>query len=228
MVQDSGTGLAGLFGIGPVIAGRLLAEAAGVHRFPSKDHFATCNGTAPLDVSSGEHVRYRLSRSGNRRINHAIHMMAVTQIRNRASDGRAYYERKRLEGKTGKEALRCLKRRLSDVIYRQLVADQAGTIEPCGSPTGRPTPPTCTSPTSPPARSLHDPGLGAARPRRIHRARLARQAAHRHRDPRRQHRPARRPPEPRRDHRITNASGPALDREEPFGELSARAQAHAS
>ena len=150
MVQDSGTGLTRLFGVGPVIAGRVLAEVGDVRRFPSSDHFATYNGTAPLDVSSGEQVRHRLSRSGNRRINHAIHMMAVTQIRNRGSEGRAYYERKRLEGKTGKEALRCLKRRLSDVIYRQLVADQAGTIGECGSPTtSRPTPPTCTSPASP-------------------------------------------------------------------------------
>jgi transposase len=100
-------------------------------------------------VSSGGQVRHRLSRSRNGRINDALHMMAVTQIRNRGSDGRAYYERKRLEGKTPKEALRCLKRRLSDVIYRQLLADQAGAIKECGSPTtGRPTSPTCTSPAS--------------------------------------------------------------------------------
>src|SRR6266851_4150486 len=160
MVEDSGTSLTGLFGVGPVVAGRILAEVGDVRRFPSRDHFATYNGTAPLDVSSGEQVRHRLSRSGNRRINHAIHMMAVTQIRNRGSEGRAYYERKRLEGKTGKEALRCLKRRLSDVIYRQLIADQAGTIGGCGSPTtSRPTLPTCTSPTSPsrPARSRPAP-----------------------------------------------------------------------
>src|SRR5256885_2942716 len=76
--------------------------------------FASYNGTAPIDVSSGDQIRHRLSRAGNRRINHALHMMAVTQIRNRGSQGRAYYERKRLEGKTGKESLRCLKRRLSD------------------------------------------------------------------------------------------------------------------
>ena len=168
MADDNGTGLPTLFGAGPVIAGRILAETGDIGRFPSKDHFATCNGTAPLDVSSGEQVRHRLSRSGNRRINHAIHMMAVTQIRNRRSEGRAYYERKRLEGKTGKEALRCLKRRLSDVIYRQLAADQAGRIGTCGSPTtGRPTPPTSTSPTSPlsasqaTTRAQPPPGLEA-------------------------------------------------------------------
>jgi transposase len=180
MAEDNGTSLTGLSGVGPVIAGRILAEVGDVRRFPSKDHFATCNATAPLDVSSGEQVRHRLSRSGNRRINHAIHVMAVTQIRNRGSEGRAYYERKRLEGKTGKEALRCLKRRLSDVVFRQLLADQAGTIGGCGSPTtGKRTPLTCTSPASParPARSRPRPA--ATRPRRVHRARLARRPAHR-------------------------------------------------
>jgi transposase len=149
MVETNGSGLVDLYGVGPVVAGRILAEVANVSRFPSKDHFATYNGTAPLDVSSGDQVRHRLSRSGNRRINHAIHLMAVTQLRNPASEGRSYYERKRAEGKTGKEALRCLKRRLSDVIYRQLVADQRGTIKACGSPTTlKPTPPTFTSPTT--------------------------------------------------------------------------------
>ena len=76
-------------------------------------------------------------------------MMAVTQIRQPDSPGRGYYERKRLEGKTPKEALRCLKRRLSDVVFRQLVADRASTINPCGSPTtATPTRPTSTSPTA--------------------------------------------------------------------------------
>jgi len=138
MVQDSGTGLTRLFGVGPVIAGRVLAEVGDVRRFPSSDHFATYNGTAPLDVSSGEQVRHRLSRSGNRRINHAIHMMAVTQIRNRGSEGRAYYERKRLEGKTGKEALRCLKRQLSDAVYARLLADARTAAASGGSPGGQP------------------------------------------------------------------------------------------
>ena len=68
-------------------------------------------------------VRHRLSRAGNRRLNNALHMAAVTQIRNN-TEGRAYYLRKIAEGKTKKEALRCLKRRISDVVYRQLVADE--------------------------------------------------------------------------------------------------------
>ncbi len=105
-----------MYGIGPVIAGRILAEAGDIIRFATKDAFASYNGTAPIDVSSGDQIRHRLSRAGNRRINHALHMMAVTQIRNPGTPGRLYYERKRTEGKTPKEALRCLKRRLSDLV----------------------------------------------------------------------------------------------------------------
>ena len=149
LVTASGTTLTSLFGIGPVIAGRILAEVGDITRFATKDKFASYNGTAPIDVSSGDQVRHRLSRAGNRRINHALHMMAVTQIRYPGTDGRRYYERKRTEGKTPKEALRCLKRRLSDQVWRQLVRDQQGRIGTCGSPTTQPpTPPTSTSPAS--------------------------------------------------------------------------------
>ena len=90
---------------------------------------AAYNGTAPTEVSSGEKKIYRLSRRGNRRPGHAIHMAAVTQVSHRHSDGRAYYERKRAEGKTPKEALRSLKRRVSDAVFAQLQADarQAAT-----------------------------------------------------------------------------------------------------
>jgi transposase len=156
LVTASGTHLTDLYGIGPVIAGRILAEVENINRFPSRHHFASYNGTAPIDASSGEQIRHRLSRAGNRRLNHALHMMAVTQIRQPNSPGRGYYERKRLEGKTPKEALRCLKRRLSDVVYCQLVADRASTIDACESPTtATPTPPTFASPrtnSSPAAR----------------------------------------------------------------------------
>jgi hypothetical protein len=149
LVAVTGTTLTSLFGVGALIAGRILAETGDVSRFATKDKFASYNGTAPIDVSSGDQVRRRLSRAGNRRINHALHMMAVTQIRYPWTDGRRYYERKRTEGKTPKEALRCLKRRLSDQVYRQLVRDRQGTIEACGSPTTRPpTPPMSTSPAN--------------------------------------------------------------------------------
>jgi hypothetical protein len=148
-----------------MIAARILAEVGDVRRFPSRHHFATYNATAPIDASSGDQARHRLSRSGNRRINHALHMIAVTQLRNPGSAGRAYYERKRLEGKTPKAALRCLKRRLSDVVYRQLVADAEATIAACGSPTtAGPTPPTSTSPatSSRPAAPASKPRLRPA------------------------------------------------------------------
>jgi len=152
LVTASGTGLTSLFGIGPVIAGRILAEVGDGARFPTKDAFASYHGTAPIDASSGEQIRHRLSRAGNRRINHALHMMAVTQIRYPATPGRLYHERKRREGKTPKEALRCLKRRLSDLVYYQLLSDRRGTIRTCGSPTTRP--PTRSTSTSPVTRSL--------------------------------------------------------------------------
>jgi transposase len=146
LVEATGTRLTEHYGIGPLIAGRILAEVETVDRFPSRHHFASYNGTAPIDVSSGEQVRHRLSRAGNRRLNHALHMMAVTQLRQPDTAGRRYYERKRLEGKTPKEALRCLKRRLSDIVYWQLVADLRRRIEACGSATTQtPMPPTSDS-----------------------------------------------------------------------------------
>ena len=84
-------------------------------------------------MSSGERKIYRLSLRGNRRLNHAIHMAAITQIRHKHSDGRGYYQRKIAEGKTHKEALRCLKRRISDAIYARLRAD-ARQVGPGGQP----------------------------------------------------------------------------------------------
>jgi hypothetical protein len=103
-------------------------------RFASEQHFAAYNGTAPIEVSSGNRKVYRLSRKGNRRLNHAIHMAAVIQIWHVQSPGRTFYDRKRAEGKTGKEALRALKRRISDVIYAALLADarQAAVRGPGG------------------------------------------------------------------------------------------------
>ena len=190
MVEATETGLVNLYGVGPLVAGRVLAEVGDVGRFPTKDQFATYNGTAPLDVSSGDQVRHRLSRSGNRRVNHVLHIMAVTQIRNPKSEGRAYYERKRSEGKTTKEALRCLKRRLSDVVYRQLVADHYARLVPCASPTtARPTPSTSNSPTrrSPPGAPLSGPG--APRRRSLYRPRLEGRPSRRHRGPRRRRHP---------------------------------------
>jgi transposase len=122
-VRASGTTVTEIFGVGPVIAAIVIGDAGDVARFASRDHFAAYNGTAPIEVSSGNHKIHRLSRRGNRRINHALHMAAITQIRHAHSDGRAYYDKKVAEGKTHKEALRCLKRRISDAVYARLQAD---------------------------------------------------------------------------------------------------------
>jgi transposase len=111
-----------LEGIGPSGAARLLVEVADITRFPDRGHFASWNGTAPIDASSGDHVRHRLSRGGNRQINRVLHIMAVVQLRH-ATKGRAYYDRKVAAGKTPMEAMRALKRRLSDVVFRQMRAD---------------------------------------------------------------------------------------------------------
>ncbi|WP_101525802.1 IS110 family transposase [Nocardioides houyundeii] len=121
-VLARGSGLMDIYGIGPAGAARTLADVGDVTRFVDRNRFASWTGTAPLDASSGEQTRHRLSRAGNRRMNHVLHVAAIVQIRH-DTEGRAYYRRKLAAGKTPMEALRCLKRRLSDVVYRQLVAD---------------------------------------------------------------------------------------------------------
>jgi len=136
-VRAAGTSLTGLFGVGPVITAAVIGDVRHASRFPSRNHFAAYNGTAPIEVSSGGRKIYRLSRRGNRRLNHAIHMAAVTQIRNPGSEGRAYYDKKLAEGKTRKEALRALKRQVSDAIFACLHADArraASTEGPGGQP----------------------------------------------------------------------------------------------
>jgi transposase len=124
-VRASGTSLTEVFGIGPVVAATVIGDVRDVSRFAGRDRFAAYNGTAPIEVSSGNRVIHRLSRRGNRRLNHAIHMTAITQIRYKHSEGRAYYDKKIAEGKTSREALRALKRQISDAIYRCLKADAA-------------------------------------------------------------------------------------------------------
>jgi transposase len=127
-VQTRGSHLMDLSGVGPAGAARILADVGDVVRFPDRNHFASWSGTAPLDASSGDQVRHRLSRAGNRRLNHVLHIAAIVQIRH-DTEGRAYYRRKLAESKTPMEALRCLKRRLSDAVYRQLVADALATAQ---------------------------------------------------------------------------------------------------
>ena len=122
-VRACGTSLTQVFGVGPVIAATVIGDVADISRFPDADRFASCNGTAPIEVSSGSRKIWRLSMRGNRRLNHVIHMAAVTQIAHKHSDGHAYYQRKLAEGKTPSEARRALKRKISNAIYARLLAD---------------------------------------------------------------------------------------------------------
>jgi transposase len=121
LVAAAGTGLLDLPGIGPSGAARLLVEVGDITRFPNKAHFASWNGT-PIDASSGDQVRHRLSRGGNRQINRVLPIMATVQLRN-ATEGRAYFDRKRADGKGPMEAMRCVKRRLSDIVFQQMLND---------------------------------------------------------------------------------------------------------
>ena len=98
-VTAAGSGLMDVFGIGPAGAARILADVGDVARFADRNRFASWTGTAPIDASSGEQIRHRLSRAGNRRLNHVLYIAAVCQIRH-DTPGRAYYRRKLAEGKT--------------------------------------------------------------------------------------------------------------------------------
>ena len=131
-VKASQTTVTELFGFGPVGGAIAVGYARDVRRFASRDRFAAYNGTAPIEVGSGGRMVHRLSRRGNRQLNHAIHMAAITQIRHPHSPGYAYYQRKLAEGKTNKEAIRALKRRISDALYERLVADAQRQAGPGG------------------------------------------------------------------------------------------------
>ena len=128
LVTATGTSLLDLHGIGPTGAARLLVEVGDITRFPNKAHFASWNGTAPIDASSGDQVRHRLSRKGNRQINRVLHIMARVQLRN-PTEGRDYYDRKKADGKAPMEAMRCVKRRLSDIVFQTMLNDAVRTTE---------------------------------------------------------------------------------------------------
>ena len=114
------TSLLDIYGAGPVVASIIIGHVVDVTRFASRHHFASYTGAAPIEASSGPKTRHRLNPRGNRQLNHALHLIAIAQIRH-DTPGRAYYQRKLDEGKTRKEALRALKRRIADAVYRALV-----------------------------------------------------------------------------------------------------------
>jgi len=118
----AGTSLVEIRGVGVVVAAMIIGQTGDISRFASAGHFASYNATAPIEASSGQNTRHRLNQRGNRQLNWAIHTAAVTQLRY-PCQGREYYDRKRAEGKDTKEAIRALKRQLSNVIYRTMVAD---------------------------------------------------------------------------------------------------------
>jgi transposase len=122
-VAATGSAITELHGVGPVIAAIVLGQVGDIGRFRTRAQFANYNGTAPIEASSANKNRHRVSTRGNRALNHAIHMIAVTQV-GHDTPGRAYYLRKQAEGKSRKEALRSLKRRVSDAVWRQLQLDR--------------------------------------------------------------------------------------------------------
>jgi transposase len=111
-------------GCGALTAAKLVGETAGARRFRSKSAYARWNGTAPQPASSGNTTRFRLNRGGNRQVNAALHRIALTQART-CPQGRDYIAKRRAQGNTKAEALRLLRRRLSDVVYRTLLIDES-------------------------------------------------------------------------------------------------------
>lgn len=155
LVIETGSTLMDLPGIGPSSAARLLIEVGDINRFPDRNHFASWNGTAPLDASSGDQTRHRLSRAGNRQINRAIHVMAIVQLRH-PTKGRTYFDRRKAAGKTSMEAMRSLKRRLSDIVYRTMLSDTLGASP--GGQRGNDSDSSATGLTPTPAlRKSHNP-----------------------------------------------------------------------
>lgn len=128
LVAATGTGLLDLNGIGPSGAARLLVEVGDITRFPDNNYFGSWTGTAPIDASSGDNVRHRLSRGGNRQINRVLHIMAVVQLRN-PTEGRAYFDRAKARGKTSNEAMRLrLHRREHQVVTGHRAPVPAGLL----------------------------------------------------------------------------------------------------
>ncbi|MFF4828495.1 IS110 family transposase [Streptomyces sp. NPDC001312] len=128
LVEASGSALMDTPGIGPVMAARLIGRTRRAHRLPTSAAFANYAGAAPVETASADKARHRLSRSGDRQLNSVLHTIAVVQIRMPKSPGHAYYQRKLAEGKTPKEAKRCLKRRLADHVWRVMIADERSQV----------------------------------------------------------------------------------------------------
>jgi len=162
LIIQTGSTLMNLPGIGPSSAARLLIEVGDINRFPDRNHFASWNGTAPLDASSGDQTRHRLSRAGNRQINRALHVMAIVQLRH-PGEGRTYHDRKVAAGKSPNEAMRGLKRRLSDIVYRTMLHDAIAAGASPGGQRGNDSDSSATGPT-PHTSTSEQPQPGPANP----------------------------------------------------------------
>ncbi|MEU6559460.1 IS110 family transposase [Nocardia nova] len=127
LLDRHGTSLRTIAGIGPVMAARIIGRTGPATRFPTAAAYANYTGVAPVEIASADSVRHRLSRYGDRELNSALHTIAMVQIRMRGSRGRVYYEKKIAEGKSPKEARRCLKRRLADLCWRTMIRDERRT-----------------------------------------------------------------------------------------------------
>jgi transposase len=123
-VLASKTSVTDVYGVGSIVASIIIGHSGDLTRFASRNHYASYNATAPIEASSGPTKRHRLNQRGNRQLNHAMHRAAVTQLGHDTA-GRVYYQRKMAAGKSKKEAMRALKRKISDAVYRQLIADTA-------------------------------------------------------------------------------------------------------
>jgi transposase len=135
-VAASGSRLTEVNGIGPIVAGRLLGRTRRASRFPTASAFASYAGVAPVEVASADRARHRLPRGGDRQLNLAFHIIALTQVRMQGSAGRAYYDTKIAAGKTHNEAMRCLKRRLADHVWRQMIRDEGTSATDPGGQSG--------------------------------------------------------------------------------------------
>jgi transposase len=163
LVAASGSTLTGTVGIGAITAGRLIGRTGKAGRFPSSAAFATYAGAAPVEIASADTARHRLSRGGDRQLNAALHTVAITQIRTPGSRGHTYYNGKLAEGKSPREARRCLKRRLAHHIWRTMITDEQRAAGPGGhlgttlqSSVAGPTPTTNSSDKSLPRPATHD------------------------------------------------------------------------
>jgi len=124
LVTATGSTLTDTVGIGAITAGRLIGRTGRAGRFPNPASFANYAGVAPIEIASADKTRHRLSRGGDRQLNAALHTIAITQVRTPGSRGYIYYNAKIAQGKTAREARRCLKRRLADHIWRTMIADE--------------------------------------------------------------------------------------------------------